>query len=145
MKRFSFRKIAGIILLAIAGVFIFGNIVMLLWNALMPVIFHLPLITFWQGLGLLLLTKILFSGFRGGPRFHAKRDHLRQAWMNMNPEQREKFKQEWSQRGHKSCRGRAPFEQWDRQAEDSGEYSREDRSQQRKEERGQHGEEKSDL
>ncbi|MDR3715428.1 MAG: hypothetical protein P4L51_21685 [Puia sp.] len=114
MKPFRTRKIAGIVLLVITGIFLFGNITTLLWNALMPVIFHLPIINFWQALGLLLLTKILFGGFRGGPRLHAKRDHLRQAWMNMNPEQREKFKQEWGQRPHRPCRGEAPFEQRDR-------------------------------
>ena len=110
MKRFRPFKIIGIALLAVAGVFLFGNIVMLLWNALMPVIFHLPLISFWQALGLLLLSKILLGGFRGGPRFRGKRDNLRQAWMNMNPEQREKFKQEWGGRCKgRGERGRSPF------------------------------------
>ncbi len=104
MKRFSFRKIAGITLLVIAGVFLFGNIVMLLWNALMPVIFHLPLITFWQGLGLLLLSKILFGGFRGGrgPGQHWKRN-MQEKWMNMSPEEREKFQQDWRGR----CKNRS--------------------------------------
>ena len=98
MRRSKFGKIAGFILLGIAGVFIFGNIVMLLWNALLPALFHFPLITFWQALGLLALSKILFGGFRGGGRFRGRRDHLRQAWTNMSPEEREKFKHEWSSR-----------------------------------------------
>ena len=34
--------------------------VKLLWNWLMPVIFGLPLITFWQAAGLMLLISILF-------------------------------------------------------------------------------------
>lgn len=95
----------GFILLAIIGILVFGGIVMLLWNALMPELFHLSVITFWQALGLLLLTKILFSGFRGGggPRAPWK-DKLRKKWMNMTPEEREKFKQEWGRR----CR--PPFE-----------------------------------
>ena len=103
------RKVAGIICMVIVGVLVFGSLVMLLWNALMPVIFHLPIISFWQALGLLLLTKILFSGFRGGPGFKHKRDNLRQAWMNMKPEQREKFKQEWGQRCGRPFRGQGPF------------------------------------
>ncbi len=34
---------------------------MLLWNWLMPVIFKLPVITFWQALGLTCLSNILFK------------------------------------------------------------------------------------
>jgi hypothetical protein len=108
MRHFKLRKVAGFILLAIAGVFIFGNIVMLLWNALLPVLFHFPLISFWQALGLLLLSKILFGGFRGGHRFQGRRDGLRQAWKNMPPEEREKFKHEWSDRCGKGFDRNAP-------------------------------------
>lgn len=99
MKGFWIRKAAGFVCLAIAGVLVFGTVVMLLWNALMPELFHLPAIGFWQALGLLLLTKILFSGFRGGgpPKAHWK-NKMKQEWMNMTPEQREKFKQEWGRR-----------------------------------------------
>lgn len=105
MKRFWIRRIAGFIVLAIAGAFVFGGVVMLLWNALLPALFHLPVIGFWQALGLLLLTKILFGGFRGGgPRGHFK-DKMKQKWMNMTPEQKEKFKQEWGRR----C-GKTPFD-----------------------------------
>src|ERR1700722_8987987 len=96
------KKVIGIIILVIAGVFVFGSIVMLLWNALMPVIFHLPLIGFWQALGLLILTKILFSGFRGGHRIgQSKRERLKDAWATMTPEQQEKFRQEWGRRCRK--------------------------------------------
>lgn len=38
-------------------------ITMLLWNALMPVIFGIKSITYLQAFGLLILSKILFSGF----------------------------------------------------------------------------------
>lgn len=40
---------------------VFTLAVMLLWNWLMPVIFGLTTITFWQALGLLALSKILFG------------------------------------------------------------------------------------
>jgi Ca2+/H+ antiporter, TMEM165/GDT1 family len=94
-------KIIGFVILGIIGVFVFGSVIMLLWNALMPDIFNLRTITFWQALGLLVLTKILFSGFRGGPRGFGsrwKKDALRERWTNMTPEQQEKFKQEWGRR-----------------------------------------------
>ena len=104
MKRsWIVRRVLGFIVIAIAGAFIIGSIVMLLWNALMPVLFHLPAVTFWQALGLLILTKILFSGFRGGPRPPWK-NRMKQKWMNMTPEERERFRQNWNNR----CGGR-PF------------------------------------
>jgi hypothetical protein len=99
--RFRVGKIIGFVILGIVGVFVFGTIVMLLWNALMPEIFHLPLIGFWQALGLLLLAKILFSGFRGGPRGRWTWDSLKEGWANMTPEQQEKFRQEWGRRCRK--------------------------------------------
>lgn len=104
MKRFSIQKVAGFICLAIVGVLVFSGIVMLLWNALLPELFHFPVITFWQALGLLILTKLLFGGFRGGgPRGGHWKDKMMQRWMNMTPEEREKFQQNWGGR----CR--SPF------------------------------------
>ena len=37
-----------------------------LWNWLMPALFRLPAISLGQTFGLLLLSRILFGGFRGG-------------------------------------------------------------------------------
>ncbi len=54
--------------IAVAAVFI-GIIIlftlptMLLWNWLMPVIFHLPTITFWQAMGVDALCGILFKSY----------------------------------------------------------------------------------
>ena len=108
-RRFRLRKVLGIILLAIVGVFAFGSLVMLLWNALMPVIFHLPVITFWQALGLFVLTKILFGGFRGGGPKRRWKQKLNDRWTNMTPEEREKIKQEWGRRCRKPFRQDEPF------------------------------------
>jgi hypothetical protein len=47
-------------------VVVFGGIVMLLWNWLLPQLFGLPEIDFWQGFGLLALGRILFGGFGKG-------------------------------------------------------------------------------
>lgn len=52
--------------LGILVAFIIGSIfvalpVMLLWNWLIPVIFGLPSISFWQALGLSLLSSLLFK------------------------------------------------------------------------------------
>lgn len=59
--------IIGGILLAGLIAFLLGFVVMLLWNWLMPLIFGLPEITYWQGWGLVLLAHILF---KAGPRHH---------------------------------------------------------------------------
>ena len=57
-----------IAIFVIIGVVVFGFIVEGLWNVLVPPIFGWHTITFWQGIGLLLLSKILFGGFhRHGP------------------------------------------------------------------------------
>ena len=38
-----------------------GLPLMLLWNWLMPIIFNLPTLTFWQAVGLNILASILFA------------------------------------------------------------------------------------
>lgn len=53
-------SILGIVVLSFFGV-IFGFVIMLLWNWLMPVLFKLPTITYWQGIGIFVLAKIIFK------------------------------------------------------------------------------------
>ncbi len=63
-------EMVGMVILAgigiVALIFLFAFVVMWLWNWLMPEIFGLPIITLWQGMGLCLLSKVLFGGFEGG-------------------------------------------------------------------------------
>jgi len=40
---------------------ILGYPLMLLWNWLIPELFHLPTISFWQAIGLNILSSILFN------------------------------------------------------------------------------------
>jgi len=56
----------GFGLLGIGLAFLFGWIVMLLWNWLMPEIFGLKRVTYWQAWGLLILCCILFKNFGSG-------------------------------------------------------------------------------
>jgi hypothetical protein len=65
-------------------VFIGGESVKLLWNWLVPDIFGWRVISFWQALGLLALSRILFGGF-GGSRFSRSR--------HITPEDKERFRQ----------------------------------------------------
>lgn len=59
-------KIVAMVVLGIVGLavlaLIFGIFVKLLWNALMPAIFGLPEIGFWQAVGLVVLAHIFFGG-----------------------------------------------------------------------------------
>lgn len=90
------RVLRGLKFVAFAIVFaaIFGWVVMSLWNWLMPNLFGLHLITYWQALGLLILAKILFGGFRGRPGHHMQwRHRMMERWEKMSPEEREKFRQ----------------------------------------------------
>lgn len=54
--------IGGVIIAAVIALF-FGLIVLWLWNWLMPEIFGLTTITFWQAWGLVVLSHILFKSF----------------------------------------------------------------------------------
>jgi len=58
--------VIGGLALAVLFAFLFGWLVMLLWNWLMPTIFSLPAITYWQAWGLVLLSHILIKGGWGG-------------------------------------------------------------------------------
>jgi hypothetical protein len=81
-------------MIGIAAVAVFGFVVMSLWNWLAPAVFGLHTITFWQGLGMLILSKILFGGFRGRPGNGAHwRYRMNDRWQQMTPEEREKFRQ----------------------------------------------------
>ena len=80
--------------LFVVVLFVLGFVVMGLWNWLMPTIFGWKSIGYWQALGLIVLSKILFGGFRGsGGRGGYRRRRMRERWEHMTPEEREKFRQ----------------------------------------------------
>ncbi len=99
-RRGYWIKYAIFIPIAIAaGVFIFGSLVMLLWNALLPAVIGVHTITFWQALGILILSKILFGGFSGHHGHHKSHHYGRhERWMHLTPEQKEKMRAEWKNR-----------------------------------------------
>lgn len=104
-KKFWIRKALMITTFVILGVLVFGAIVMALWNAILPAVIGVKSVTYLQALGILVLSKILFGGFRGGGGFAKQK---RERWMamqqkmaSMTPEEREQFKNEWRNRcGH---------------------------------------------
>ncbi|HEY2727796.1 MAG TPA: hypothetical protein VGI61_11520 [Parafilimonas sp.] len=106
MYRKRKRLFFGLPFIIAAAILLLGFIVMLLWNFIFPSIFHTQEITYWQAVGLLVLCRILFFGFRKPHRDHRPGmwhggPPWRQKWMNMSDEERAKFREEWKTRCRK--------------------------------------------
>lgn len=95
-KRFWILRIILIPIGIAALGFLLGFVVMSLWNWLTPVLFGWHTITFWQAVGLFVLAKILFGGFKCC-RHHGHFHEGMHRW-HMSPEEREKMKEEWKNR-----------------------------------------------
>jgi hypothetical protein len=85
--------------LAFAGFVIIGLallswVVMLLWNALLPGLLHVPPLRYLQAAGILILSRILFGGLRGhrGPWRHRG---WRERWESLTPEERERLREKY--------------------------------------------------
>jgi hypothetical protein len=88
--------IGKMVVLGILAIVAFTFITMYLWNWLVPTLFNGPIISFWQTMGLFILSKILFSGFgKGGGHSHNGkwRGYWKDKWQGMTPEEKERFKQ----------------------------------------------------
>jgi hypothetical protein len=87
-------------LIFLAGLFLLSAVVMWLWNFILPAVSGLGLLTYWQAMGLLVLCKILFGGFRFSR--HQKLHHnfagagFKEKFMQMNEEEKQQFKSQWS-------------------------------------------------
>lgn len=93
-------RIFKLAIFLVAAVIVFGFVVMELWNWLMPAIFGLATITYWQAWGLLILSWILFGVIRIGGQPRHWRHRMAERWMMMTPEEREKFRQTLHDRCH---------------------------------------------
>jgi hypothetical protein len=101
MKNIIKFRLAGIGIMLVTCA-VFGAVVMLLWNALMPPLLAFPQISYLQAAGLLILARLLFGGTGGGLRGHAAclgargdgfhhGNKLREKWMNMSADERKDF------------------------------------------------------
>jgi hypothetical protein len=84
MNRRRARKLLVLLPIGILAITIFGFGVMSLWNWLVPALFGGKLITFWQALGMLVLSRILVGGF--------SRPRVIHKWEQLTPDEREKFR-----------------------------------------------------
>ena len=100
--RWSVKGVA--VLAAVVAVLALLSVaVMLLWNSLVPELFRGPRLEYWQALGLLLLSRILFGGLRGrGWHGHWRQRMWRERWESMTPEERERLREQFQRR----CGGR---------------------------------------
>ena len=69
--------VIGIAILIVAGIALFGFVTMKLWNWLMPEIFGLKTITYWQAWGLMLLSWILFKNIGSGSDNSGRKERKR--------------------------------------------------------------------
>jgi hypothetical protein len=116
-NRFRRYKIAMPVFALVAALLL-GVVIQWLWNAILPSVAHFNPITYWQAVGLFVLCKILFGGFRGGHpggyrgkwrRFNGKFDDdtasgpwaWKNKWMKMTHEERLRFRQEMHNRFRK--------------------------------------------
>ena len=99
-KRWKMVFIAPLAILAmVAFVFIGGEIVMHLWNWLLPSLFGWRQLTFWQALGILVLCRVLFGGLgMHGPRRSNFRRRMKGRCGHVTPEERERFRQRMRER-----------------------------------------------
>jgi len=76
--------------MVLAIVAVLAGVVMVLWNVIMPdLFFGVHPIDYWHALGLLILSRILFGGFRGHGGWHERRHW--QKWQAMTEEERALF------------------------------------------------------
>lgn len=93
MRGYRIARVLKFVVMGVLAATVFSFLVRGLWNWLMPPLFGWHLITFWQALGVLVLSKILFGGFRGRPGAGMYwRGRMMERWEKMTPEEREKFR-----------------------------------------------------
>ena len=114
-------------ILGVAAIAGFGFVVMWLWNWLIPEIFGLGEITFWQAFGIIIMARLLFTGLRMYPPHpHRSRfkgfnghisDHKRAFFVKdgdfkFSPRNWRHYKEFWEEKG------KAAYEEYVKKAEE---------------------------
>jgi len=91
------KKGIGIAIMIVICIFLLSAVVMFLWNHILVPVLNINVITIWQALGIFILSKILFGGFKGkGGRCgesKGKGRMMMENWHNMSPEEKDAFKE----------------------------------------------------
>lgn len=102
--RIIFMTIVGVILACLFAL-LFGYITKMLWNWVMPEVFGLNSITYWQAVALLILAKIIFGLGRGahGSKRHSEHIHrkVEKKWHKMLgvKDHLDEYEQFWEKEG----------------------------------------------
>lgn len=100
--------VAGGFVMLIVFALVFGFLLKWLWNALMAGLFGLPMIGYWQAIGLFLLAKFFFGFGHGGSFPHRYRKPRHGQWQQWcgpvvepvaGPGDDETLQQYWEQEG----------------------------------------------
>lgn len=103
MKAKTGFKYAGWGVLGVAAMILFTFVVMWLWNWLVPELFNGPVLGYWQTLGLLVLSKILFSGVgKGGSHHSSKHSHS----SGCSDDYSSKYKDKWKKKFEEKMNGK---------------------------------------
>ena len=99
-KRFWPVKVLFFLIAVAAFLIVAGWIVMVLWNLILPDVVGVRQISWWQALGILVLSRLLFGSWGRFGRRHL--DHRKTMWRNkwkeMNDEERAAFKARWREK-----------------------------------------------
>ncbi len=94
------------VLLGVIVIGVLGLVTQMLWNWLVPTLFGAPMITIWQALGLLLLSKILLWPI--GKRHYKGQNsgYWKQKWSGMTDEEKALFRKKMKEK----CGWGTPFQ-----------------------------------
>lgn len=122
MEKTAFKvlKIIGMVVLGLFAASMLGFVVKWLWNWLMTDIFGLAEITYWQGVGIFILGRILLGGFGGGSSSSSNssespRGVIKQA---IHEEMQDNFKKEFREK-YKECEEEIDIEVQDKRQENA--------------------------
>ena len=91
-------KVVAIAAAAVLVLAVFSWMVMLLWNYVVPSVFHGMAIGYWQAFALLVLCRILFGGLRGWRGSQWRRHRWREHWESLTPEERARLRERFKER-----------------------------------------------
>ena len=98
------KRIPFMIIFVLGFAALLSFLVMWLWNEILVPVTGVNVVSYWQAAGLLLLSRILFGGFKGGPwkggpgRHRGGPGRWKEKWQNMSEEEKEQMKAKWKEK-----------------------------------------------